>query len=608
MKATDLIKHDIDITSHTTFGIPVRTRMYAEYANVRQLEALSRTQEYLNSPVLHIGEGSNLLFLHDFDGLVLHCGIRGFSRYEKNPETVYAIAGAGERMDDFIAWTLEQGLSGLENLSGIPGEVGAAAVQNVGAYGVEAGDYIHSVECFDTMSRKTVMLSREECQFGYRDSRFKREWKGRYFILRVSFRLNHDGKAKHLDYGPLKAWSGSLGHQPTPEELRSEVIRLRNEKLPDPKVVGSAGSFFKNPVGSEYYFREEVLRREPDVPSYRVDDHSVKVPAGWLIEHAGLKGYRIGGAEVYPKQCLVIANTGNATAADVTALAQHVENTVMQKYGIRLSREVNYIDTSIKVTVLGSGTSKGIPEIGCRCEVCQSEDPHDKRMRASVLVQTNDQNILIDVSPDFRSQALLHDIHDVDAVLLTHSHYDHVGGLDDLRPMCVFGDVPLYMRSDVNGDLHRRLDYCFREHPYPGVPQFETHVIDSRPFDINGVKIVPIEVFHGKLPIYGYRIGNFAYITDANSIEQSEKEKLYGVDTLIVNALRHRKHFAHFSIDQALDLIREIQPRQAYLTHLSHEAGTHIALDKELPDNVHPAYDGLAIRVGTNIYGDEKQG
>ncbi len=453
------------------------------------------------------------------------------------------------------------------------------------------------------MSRQTVMLSREECLFGYRDSRFKREWKGRYFILRVSFRLNHDGKAKHLDYGPLKSWSESLGYSPSPEEVRSEVVRLRNEKLPDPKVIGSAGSFFKNPVGSEYYFREEVLRRDPDVPSYRVDNHRVKVPAGWLIEHAGLKGYRIGGAQVYPKQCLVIANTGNATAADVTALAQHIENTVMQKYGIRLSREVNYIDTSIKVTVLGSGTSKGIPEIGCRCEVCQSDDPHDKRMRASVLVQTNDQNILIDVSPDFRSQALLHDIHNVDAVLLTHSHYDHVGGLDDLRPMCVFGDVPLYMRSDVNGDLRRRLDYCFREHPYPGVPQFETHVIDGRPFEINGVKIVPIEVFHGKLPIYGYRIGNFAYITDASCIEQSEKEKLYGVDTLIVNALRHRKHFAHFSIGQALDLIREIKPRQAYLTHLAHEAGKHRCLDAELPDNVHPAYDGLTIEIGTHNYG-----
>lgn len=593
---TDIIRHDIDLTPFTTFGIRAKTRLYAEYRTVQELEKLSRSSEFLNNEVLHIGAGSNLLFVHDYDGLVLHSGIRGMQRYDKNAETVYAIAGAGETMDDFIQWTIDEGLGGLENLSGIPGEVGAAAVQNVGAYGVEAGDRIFAVEAFDLETRKPVRLTAEQCRFAYRDSMFKHDGKGRYIVLRVSFRLDVDGRPRSLTYGPLARFAEE-NPQATLQQVRDEVIRIRASKLPDPCELGSAGSFFKNPVVSEYYFREEVLRRDPKVPFYDLGDGMVKVPAGWLIEHAGLKGYRIGGAEVYPKQCLVIVNTGDATAADVVALSEHIRATVRRTYGLELSPEVNFIDTTERVTVLGSGTSKGVPEAGCNCRVCTSDDPHDKRRRASVLVRTHGMNILIDASPDFRAQALDEGIREIDAVLLTHSHYDHVGGLDDLRPYCAFRNVPIYLSPDVNSDLHRRLDYCFREHPYPGVPSFEMHEIDGRQFLINGLKIEPIRVLHGKLPIYGYRIGRFAYITDASHIDDEEKDKLLGLDCLIINALRRREHFAHFSVKEALELIAEVKPKRAYLTHICHEMGLHAEEDVRLPENVHLAYDGLTIDI-----------
>lgn len=597
MDIKELIEYDKDLTGYTTFGIPAKARMFVEYKSVKELDRLSRTTEFIDSELLHIGEGSNLLFVSDYSGMVLHSAIRGITRYDKDADTVYAIVGAGERMEDVIEWAIAEGLSGLENLSGIPGEAGASAVQNVGAYGVEAGELIHSVECFDLESRQTVKFSGEECRFSYRDSRFKGEWKGRYIILRVAFRLDPTGEARHLEYGQLKSLAERLGHTPTPAEVREEILKIRASKLPDPKEIGSAGSFFKNPVISRYYFTEEVLPFDAEMPYYEVGEHLVKVPAGWLIEHAGLKGYAIGGAYVYPDNCLVIANDGTATADDVVKLSAYIRKEVRRRFKIELEPEVNFIDTTVRVTVLGSGTSKGVPEIGCRCEVCRSEDPRDKRRRASVLVSTHGMNILIDVSPDFRQQALDEGISDISAVLLTHSHYDHVGGMDDLRPMCAFHNVPIYLRQDVNDDLHRRLDYCFKPHPYPGVPSFDMHVIENRPFEINGLTIVPIEVMHGKLPIFGYRIGDFAYITDAHTIDEWELDKLEGVDTLIINALRYKPHFSHLSIDEALEIIDKVKPREAYLTHLCHDAPRHEELEARLPENVHVAYDGLKILV-----------
>lgn len=586
-----------DLTPLTTFGVPAKARYYAEYSSEQELLKLSRTDIFINNEVLHLGGGSNLLFIGEYDGLVLHSQIKGITRYEKDPEHVFVIAGAGEIWDDLVDWCVAQGLGGLENMAGIPGNVGASAVQNVGAYGAEAGDFIHSVECFDTLTRKPRRFTAAECRFGYRDSFFKHEGKERYVVLRVAFRLYPDTKAKNLKYGPLKELTARLGHTPEISEVAAEIRRIRNEKLPDPQIVGSAGSFFKNPVIGNYHYNELCATLGEEIPAHPAGEHHMKLSAAWLIDQAGMKGYRVGGAEVWEKQPLVIANTGGATARDVVDVAEAVRTAVRRKFNINLRPEVNYIDTSIRVTVLGSGTSKGVPEVGCECRVCRSEDSRDKRLRASVLVKTHGMNILIDPSADFRAQALQHNIFDIDAVLITHSHYDHVGGIDDLRPFCSMGDLPLYVRSDVDADLRTRLDYCFTSHPYPGVPKFDMRVIDNYPFYINGLKIVPIEVMHGKKPIFGYRIGRFGYVTDAKHIDEREKEKLTGLDTLIVNALRNREHFAHFSFAEAVSLIEELKPRRAFLTHFCHEAGLHREMMERFPDNIQPAYDGQIIEI-----------
>lgn len=587
---------DKDITPLTTFGIPTKAKLFAEYSSVKQLTLISRSPEYLDNEVLHIGGGSNLLFLHDFDGLVLHSAIKGIKRYDKDSATVYAIVGAGEKWTDFVDWCLREGLAGAENLAGIPGEVGAAPVQNVGAYGVEAKDIIHSVECFDTVSRQVVTLKNNECDFKYRDSRFKHEWKGRYYIIRVSFKLSPTDQATNLEYGPLATLEQRLGYRPDIKQVASEVIKIRNSKLPDPEIIGSAGSFFTNPIVNKYFFEEQMRALDPDIHFFKVDDHRVKVPAGWLIEHCGLKGKQIGGAVVYPDNCLVIANKGNATADDVKQLANLVIDEVLRRYAVVLKPEVNFIDTEMEISILGSGTSKGVPEVACSCRVCSSPSPFDKRLRASALVKTHGMNILIDVSPDFRYQALREGLLNVDAVLLTHSHYDHVGGIDDLRPFCAYHDVPIYLQKDVNRDLHNRLDYCFRPVHYPGVPTFEMHEIDNVAFYINGLKVIPVRVMHGSLPILGYRIGDFAYITDCKTLPEEELEKLEGLKVLVINSLRyHKEHFAHMTVEEAVNLIQQIKPEEAYLTHFNHEVGLHAELEHNLPPHIHPCYDGLRI-------------
>lgn len=595
------IKKDYDITRFTTFGIPAKAAYFAEYSDVNQLIKICRSEEYRRNRVLHIGGGSNLLFIRDFNGLVLHSRIKGIKVYDKDESTTFVIAGAGENWEKFVDFCVAEGLAGVENMAGIPGEVGAAPVQNVGAYGVEAKDVIHAVECLDRETLQVVRFSNEECGFAYRNSNFKTVWKDRYYVLRVSFRLRRSVKAENVEYGGLKRLREESGQEDiTIRKVRDYVINIRNTKLPNPHEIGSAGSFFKNPIVRRKYYEMEMLNLDSSIPHYDLEDDEthVKIPAGWLIEHAGLKGERRGGAVVYPGNCLVIANEGGATAEDVVLLADEIVHRVNRAFHVPLEPEVNFIDSAIKVTVLGSGTSKGVPELMCDCGVCKSENPLDHRLRASVLVETMGVKILIDASPDFRQQALRVDLRHIDGVLITHEHYDHVGGIDDLRPYCFSGPVDMYMKKDVEAHLRQRLDYCFRSNKYPGVPSFEINEVSaSRPFFIKGVEIQPIEVFHGKLPILGFRIGKFGYITDAKSIPEEEKEKLEGLDVLIVNALRERDHFAHFTIKEALSLIEEVKPVKAYLTHLCHEVGHHQAFDSSLPPNVSPAYDGLQILI-----------
>lgn len=589
---------DFNITPLTTFGIPAKARFFAEYSSVKELKQIMQSPQYKESNILHIGGGSNLLFTDYYNGLILRSAIKGMVKYKKDDSTSFAIVAAGESWDDFVQWTIEQQMSGIENLSGIPGQAGASAVQNVGAYGVEASDYIHSVEAIDAITGEIKVFKANECAFAYRDSIFKNQLKNRFFILRVCFRLRNSSLARHLSYGPLKALQTNSSTPLTTSQIRNEIIKIRNSKLPDPAKIGSAGSFFKNPIIDKYFFEEIVKPVAPLIPCFPVGDNKVKISAAWLIDHANLKGHKIGGAQVWPSQCLVIANTNHASASDVIQLSNYIQAQVNKKFFVSLQPEVNFISSAMHITILGSGTSKGVPEIGCQCDVCTSSNPADKRLRSSILIETQGINILVDPSPDFRQQALTHNITHIDAILITHEHYDHVGGLDDLRPFCVNSNLNIYAQANVINAIRRRLDYCFRENPYPGVPVFKTHEISHRePLYIKGVKIQPIQIMHGKLSILGFRIGDFAYITDASEIPDYELPKLSNLQVLILNALRHKPHFAHFSLSQALDIINNLKPKQAWLTHLSHEMGKFEEKDPKLPQNVHFATDNLKITI-----------
>lgn len=250
---------------------------------------------------------------------------------------------------------------------------------------------------------------------------------------------------------------------------------------------------------------------------------------------------------------------------------------------------------SLSIKILGSGTSTGVPQIGCQCEVCQSTDPRDKRLRQSALVSYRGKNILIDCGPDFREQMLSSGSPHLDALLITHIHYDHVAGLEDLRG---FSDLPIYARGDVIAALHQRLAYCFAEHPYPGVPQFKiVEIDDSTPFNCDGIMIEPIPVMHYRLPILGFRIGPLAYITDCKSIDEEQLARLHGVPLLVLNALRIEEHQSHISLSQALAIIEKVQPGRVVLVHMSHGIGLHAEVSKTLPPNVELAYDGMVVNV-----------
>ena len=255
----------------------------------------------------------------------------------------------------------------------------------------------------------------------------------------------------------------------------------------------------------------------------------------------------------------------------------------------------------MRVTFLGTGTSQGVPLIGCECPVCTSVDPRDKRWRVSVLVETRGKRLLIDAGPDLRQQMLRAGVRSLDGVLLTHEHMDHMAGMDDLRAFSFSHEppraVPIHGDASTLRAVRRVFDYAFREHKYPGVPQFDLRTIDRTPFSAEGVMVVPIEVMHMHMPVLGFRIGGFTYITDAKTIVPEELDKVRGTDVLVLNALREKEHYSHLNLQEALDIVKEVRPGQAWFTHISHMMGKQAEVDTRLPADVRLAYDGLVLEL-----------
>ncbi len=251
----------------------------------------------------------------------------------------------------------------------------------------------------------------------------------------------------------------------------------------------------------------------------------------------------------------------------------------------------------MKITFLGTGTSQGIPVIACDCDTCLSPDEHDKRLRTSLLLETDTTTLVFDAGPDFRQQMLREHVTRLDAIILTHEHKDHIAGMDDVRAFNYKSQdaIDIYSEDRVQKVIKKEYSYVFSEYQYPGIPKMRLNTVTDHGFSIKNIGIIPIRVFHYRLPVYGFRIGNFAYITDANYIPEESKEKLFGVKYLVINALRKEKHISHFSLREAIDIIREISPKKAFITHISHQMGLHADVSKELPPEIALAYDSLSI-------------
>ncbi len=334
------ILRDYSLLPHNTFGMDVKASVFIEYASVKELkEVLSLYVK--DNQWLHIGKGSNLLFIGDYSGIILHSAIKGYEVIHEDTNEVVVRVGAGEVWDDFVAMTVENEWYGAENLSLIPGEVGASAVQNIGAYGVEAKDLIVGVEAIEVSTGKESIFKNEECGYAYRESVFKSSLKYQYLVTHVSYRLKKT-PSYHLDYGNIRLELEKQKVCLTLANVRQAIISIREAKLPDPKLQGNAGSFFMNPVISRKHF-EALLVDYPLMPHYEVDAESIKIPAAWMIDQCGWKGKRLGRAGVHDKQALVLVNLGGAVGTEVIALSEAIQKSVYEKFGINILPEVNFI-------------------------------------------------------------------------------------------------------------------------------------------------------------------------------------------------------------------------------------------------------------------------
>ncbi|MGI0105668.1 UDP-N-acetylmuramate dehydrogenase [Salinimicrobium sp. WS361] len=335
------MQSDISLKPYNTFGIDVKARNFVEVTSVEELrEVLKNTYA---SELFILGGGSNMLLTKDVQKTVVYINLKGIEILENNENDVLVKAMAGENWHEFVLYCIDHSFGGLENLSLIPGKVGTAPIQNIGAYGVELKDSFESCTALDIQTLQLKTFTKEECHFGYRDSIFKNEAKGKYIITSVSFRLSKNNHKLNTTYGSIDQFLEDKGVQtPTIANVSEAVIIIRQSKLPNPKELGNSGSFFKNPVVSKEVL-QKLQQQYPEIPFYEVDGQQVKIPAGWLIDRAGLKGYREGDAGVHTRQALVLVNYGNAKGLDILQLAEKIQQKIWDMFGIEISPEVNII-------------------------------------------------------------------------------------------------------------------------------------------------------------------------------------------------------------------------------------------------------------------------
>ena len=333
------------LKAHNTFGIEAKCSRFLEYENVAEAQEVAGILRESDTPYIIIGGGSNLLLTQDFDGIVVHSRLMGTGPVSREMQLMGPVpvsCGSGEVWDDVVAYCIAHGLYGMENLSLIPGDVGASAVQNIGAYGAEAKDLIVEVEAVEIASGRLVTFRGEDCGYGYRDSKFKHEWKNKYLITHVTYQLSTTFEPR-LDYGNIRSELERKGiTTPTAQQLRDTIIEIRNAKLPDPEVMGNAGSFFMNPIVSREKYETLAVQYE-GMPHYDIDADKVKIPAGWMIDQCGWKGKSLGRAGVHDKQALVLVNRGGATGAEIVALCETIRRDVKAKFDIDIHPEVNII-------------------------------------------------------------------------------------------------------------------------------------------------------------------------------------------------------------------------------------------------------------------------